>query len=197
MGSTIDASGIFIEKCQKNSTHRTAGNDITMLASQSNERVWELLNTSVTSIVTVSETDFSLLLRDYFIYSLQRHHLDLTEDVYIACTYLEQLILDLVFMHERGRDIVKNPYVIDRLEKKEYKTAGDVAIFGYLFFHHFRKNELNKDDYLAYIIGSYSAWYIKRTSFNTGHILAGKVPKVLPLIENMNTDMFRRSLQSV
>ncbi|MFA6090752.1 MAG: hypothetical protein WC774_03175 [Candidatus Gracilibacteria bacterium] len=197
MGIVVNAVDVFRHHQEENNFHQSISTQLTDILSQTNEKVQEFLDTPIESIAVIDEDNLHLLLRDYFLFVLNRNHFELTEDMYVAFSYTEQLIYDLMLMRARGRAIIEEPYVIDWLMKQEYRTAGDVAIFGYLFFHNSRRNELNKDDYLTYMSGCYSAWYQRSISFNTGRILAGVMPIFLPLIEKMDQDLFRRGVRSI
>ena len=53
----------------------------------------------------------------------------------ISVRYISEFIGQVVAgtLTESRKGILQNPYVIDHLETEDYQTAGDTAVYGYLF----------------------------------------------------------------
>lgn len=101
MSTIIDCSESFRHKKEENKTIRDASEGIIGLLSRTDERVQEFLDAPVDSIVTVDELHLQMLVRDYFLFCLRKNNFEMTEEFYVVFFYMEQLIIDLIFMKSR------------------------------------------------------------------------------------------------
>jgi hypothetical protein len=109
----------------------------------------------------------------------------------VSVQYLSTFVGQLISgtLTESRSRIPQSPYVTDYLETGDYQTAGDTAVYGYLFLQEKRRQQLSSTDYLHMASQSYFRWYGRRPT-SIGYLLAERVAQYLPTMQGALKKVF-------
>lgn len=156
-----------------------------------NENYRRLMSNQPSEILVLDQTGMYDAMITRAISEIRTANESLTpEDVLTVeyiCKYAAQLVTGM--LAEGRTEIPGKPYVFEYLEKGDFQTAGDAALYGYWFLLEKRHNRLAAQDYLHLAEQSYFRWF-GRSPYSIGYIVGSRVQKLVPKIGNLPRKTF-------
>ena len=155
------------------------------------------LDQSSRSVVTVKQWEVAEVVICASIAELKQQGVsEITPSDALAVQYFGQFIEEFVswVLSAARAQIIENSYVIDFVQKEDFQTAWDAAVYSLFFKKHKRNNQLTSKDYLHFASQCYFRWYGQKPT-SIGHLLSEGVSQLLPIMDGILERSFPKVAQ--
>ncbi|MBW7954767.1 hypothetical protein H3C61_03060 [Candidatus Gracilibacteria bacterium] len=158
---------------------------------QTPEKIKDILQTPLNKISIIDKESLKSLFFDYIVKNMDKENISFSNKNIQASQYLANLFVEIgLTTNDEITKALNNPYFSYWMEKGDFKKAGDVSVYNFVF----KKDKtglLSKKDYQLFAYNGYLNYF--------GEDFATGVNNILPITEKINSrdSFFERNLKVV